>query len=286
MKKISFAKMSGAGNDFVLFDRKTNPGLELTPEWVQKICDRRTGIGADGILVIDDIPEYNFIMEYFNSDGSTGTLCGNGARCILRYAYLSGRLAGGKGSFLCYDKIYRGEVIDPDNVKFYFNQPTIVDTNFLINIDGILLNVSYADTGSPHVVVRLDDLHKSQKDKNHYHNLEEIPVVEIGRKIRYLNNFAPKGANVNFIENVNGKVKIRTYERGVEDETLACGTGSVASAIISYLVDKNEPPVKLITKRGYELTVDFNYCDGKFEDLSLTGHAEVVFTGEFYSNLF
>jgi diaminopimelate epimerase len=287
MKKISFAKMSGAGNDFVLFDRRANSGLELTPQRVKNICHRRKGIGADGVLVIDDKPGYDFNMEYYNSDGSTGTLCGNGARCIIRYAYLSGRLKDGKATFMCYDKIYTGEIIDPDNVKFYFNSPLAIETNFLINVDNNMLNVSYADTGSPHVVIKSTEIYKLPGTVDSRGNsFDQLPVFELGRKIRYLENFAPRGANVNFIENTEGKLKIRTYERGVEDETLACGTGSVASALIAFLVDNINPPVKLITKGGYELIVDFKYSDGKFEDLSLTGHSEVVFTGEFYSNLF
>lgn len=283
MKKNSFAKMSGAGNDFVLFDRRTNPGLEFTPETVQNICHRRKGIGADGILVIDDVEGYDFLMEYFNSDGSTGTLCGNGARCAIRYAYLSGRLKDGKANFICYDKEYKGEVIDPEIIKFYFGEPTDINTDFLIKANDQLLNVSYVHTGSPHVVIKVPDIKKSDLQ---YKNIDEVPVFQLGRDIRYLENFAPKGANVNFIEKVDNKLKIRTYERGVEDETLACGTGMTASAVISYLVDKTEPPIKLVTRGGYELFVDFKYVNGRFVDLSLTGHAEVVFTGEFYSNLF
>lgn len=287
MKKVSFAKMSGAGNDFILFDRKFNPDLKLTPEAIKKLCDRRRAIGADGVLVVDDLKDYSFTLEYYNSDGSTGTLCGNGSRCAIKYAYLSGRLKGGKACFLSGNQVYTGEILDGEKVKFNLGIPGGFKLNFKIKAAGQLLNASFVNTGSPHVVIKIQDILKDpQNPGSFYRDINEVPVVALGREIRYSKDFAPTGTNVNFISYSGDKLFIRTYERGVEDETLACGTGSSASAVISSINDKIDSPVTLITRGGDELVVGFNVQGLHIKDLSLSGPAEVTFTGEFYSDLY
>ncbi|MGE5432825.1 MAG: diaminopimelate epimerase [Syntrophomonadaceae bacterium] len=286
MKKVSFVKMSGAGNDFILLDKKETPELKLTPEAIMKMCSRRTGIGADGVLEIGDFPGYNFSMEYYNADGSTGTLCGNGARCALRYADYSGRIPSQKAEFISNGEIYSGEILGPDFVKFNFGVPKDYRPEMTLNAAGQQIKASFINTGSPHVVIKADAVLKPGSLKEAYEDLIEFPVFELGRQIRYLSDFAPKGTNVNFIKISGGKVFIRTYERGVEDETWACGTGSVASALVCYLKGEMQSPITLVTKGGDELKVEFKADGENIRDLSLSGPAVITFTGEFYKNLY
>lgn len=286
MKKVSFVKMSGAGNDFILFDKKTAPELALTSEAILKMCSRRTGIGADGVLVIDDAEGYNFSMEYYNSDGSTGTLCGNGARCALRYADFSGRIPSQRARFVSNGETYSGEILRPDYVKFNFGLPKDYRPEMSLMASGQHIKASYINTGSPHVVVKAEAVLKPGSSKEVYGDLNEFPVFDLGRQIRYLNDFAPAGTNVNFIKISEGKVFLRTYERGVEDETWACGTGSVASALVCYFNGELKSPITLITKGGDELKVEFEADGENIRDLSLSGPAVITFTGEFYKNLY
>jgi diaminopimelate epimerase len=274
MGKIIFTKMSGAGNDFVVLDKNQNANLQVTQEIVRKLCDRRNGIGADGLITIDESRTYDFVMNYYNADGSTGSLCANGARCALLFASESGRLTGKSSNFLSNDVEYKGEVIFNSEIKFYLNPPKKIKYNFKVKAGGKLINAHYADTGSPHVVI---DINESE---GFLTSLEKIPVEILGREIRYLPEFAPGGTNVNFIEVKGNIIHIRTYERGVEAETLACGTGSVAAALISYVTHKIHPPVELLTKGNEKLFVNFDVENSKIKNLSLTGPAKIVFTGE------
>jgi diaminopimelate epimerase len=275
MNEINFTKLTAAGNDFVLIDKKLNPNFILNSELIKTLCDRRFGIGADGILTIDDSQNYDFEMGYYNSDGSDGMLCGNGARSIIKYAEHSGRIKNNKTQFLFSDEVFSGELLSKDRIKFNLNEPKNLQLNFNIDILEKSLNVSFIDTGAYHVVIDIVEF------ENEYENLEAVPVVKIGSEIRYSKHFNPPGTNVNFISIVDNIVKIRTFERGVEDETLACGTGSVASAMISYLNNKVSKPVKLKTKSGEILIVDFEYKDEKFNDVSLVGPAKIVFEGKY-----
>jgi len=281
MEKISFIKMSGAGNDFIVIDKNMNPVFSLDTKVIQKICDRRNGIGADGVITISNSKTYDFEMEYFNADGSTGSLCGNGARCAIKFADSSSRVKNSRTNFLSNSVAYTGEVLNEDKVRFDFNSPAKLKYNFKVKAGGQLINASYADTGSPHVVIKVDEVLKNPHDlKSGYQNIDEFPVYNFGREIRNLNEFSPGGTNVNFIKIIDKKIHIRTYERGVEDETLACGTGSTAAAIISYVNDKLEAPISLITRGGDELIVDFKVENQKIKNLSLTGPAKMIFSGE------
>lgn len=277
MKNYSFVKMSGAGNDFVVIDKDSNPPIDLDNDIVKKICNRRNGIGADGLIVISDSPDYDFVMNYYNSDGSTGTLCGNGARCSLKYAKVFKGRDSGKLRFLSNNIEYSGDVSDFDNVVFNLNSPEGLKLNFKLKVDDKEFNASFIDTGSPHVVINIEE--------TEFKDIGSFPVVLLGRKIRYLDEFAPGGANVNFIKIEENKVLIRTYERGVEDETLACGTGSAASAVISCFNYGVKPPVKLLTQGGDILEVNFISEGQKIKALALKGSAKVVFTGTFTEEL-
>ncbi len=283
MQKISFTKMSGAGNDFILIDKSSHRDIVLSNDFIQKICDRHYGVGADGLITISGSAKYDFDMEYFNADGSTGSLCGNGARCAINFA--SARLGlKNKVSFLSNGARYSGEIVG-DQVLFYFNEPRNMKTKFKVKAAGQLINADYIDTGSPHIVINIKEIVKNPSNPGEfYDNINDVPVYSLGKEIRYLSEFAPAGTNVNFIDAVKGKLFIRTYERGVENETLSCGTGSAASAILSFLKGEVKVPVTLITHGGDELIVDFKFEDGKIKELSLTGPVKTSFTGELLLN--
>ena len=274
MANLTFTKMSGAGNDFVVIDKMQNQDLAINEKIVRKICDRRNGIGADGLITIEDSGNYNFIMNYYNADGSTGSLCANGARCAILFASKSGRLNENKAEFISNDVEYRGSVISDSEIKFYLNPPKKIKYNFKIKAAGKLLNSHFVDTGSPHVIIDI------QETEGFLKSLDEIPVELLGREIRYLSEFSPGGTNVNFIEIKDRKVYIRTYERGVEAETLACGTGSVAAALLAYTTKKISVPIEIIPKSKEKLFVNFDVENSKVRNLSLTGPAKIVFTGE------
>lgn len=273
--------MSGAGNDFILFDGKINPDLHLTPQIIRNICDRRNGIGADGVLFISDLKDYAFKMEYFNADGSTGSLCGNGARCSILYGKDSGRYNSEKIKFLASGNDYSGQVISGNLVEFDLQPPLEFKQNFRIKAFKQLINASYINTGSPHVVINFRDVLKDPKNPDSlYDTLDEFPVNEVGKEIRYHKDFAPEGTNVNFIDLRDDVIKIRTFERGVEEETLACGTGSTAAAIIAVLNGLRKQPLKLLVKSGAELVVDFKIENQLVKNVSLVGPAVVTFKGE------
>jgi diaminopimelate epimerase len=280
MKKFSFKKMSGAGNDFVLFDKNLNPDLELNSEKIKKICDRRNGIGADGVLLIEGSKDYDFTMRYFNADGNLGSLCGNGARCAIKYFFVFNSSKNDEAVFTCEGKTFKGNKLNNGNIKFYLSEPADLKTNFSIKAYGQLINSSYINTGSPHVVIKIQDvLANPKKMDSYFTSLNEFPVFEIGKEIRYSPEFK-NGTNVNFIDFKDGKIFIRTYERGVEEETLACGTGSVAAAIICAANYNMQPPFELIVRGGDALVVDFEKSENQFINISLTGPAEIVYSGE------
>ena len=281
MKHIYFTKLSGAGNDFILFDKKINPELELTSEVIAKLCKRRTGIGADGVLLISDLEGYAFEMKYFNADGSTGSLCANGARCAIRYGNASGRLAQDEIKFIANGIEYSGQLLENGKIKFFLNHPKKMKQNFKIKAANQLIPASYVHTGSPHIVIKINDVLKNPAEVNSFYNdINDFPVFELGREIRYHKDFAPEGTNVNFVQFNNCEINIRSYERGVEEETLACGTGSVAAALIAFVQDNFNPPIKIHPRSGDELTVDFKIEGQKVQELSLTGPAEIIFNGE------
>ena len=273
MNKIEFTKLHGAGNDFILIDEIKNPQLEITGGLITKMCDRHFGIGADGLLVIRDCDEADFKMEYYNSDGSSGMLCGNGARSIIKYADVSGRITGGKTKFLFNDELFYGEVLDDNLISFHLNEPSKINVDFEMEVLGDKIRASFIDTGAHHVVIDIDE--------NQSPKLEDFPVAEYGRAIRYSARFNPPGTNVNFISIKNNIINIRTYERGVEEETLACGTGSVAVAIISYLKKNISPPVRVRTKSNEELIINFKDNNSKLKNITLAGPAKIVFDGKY-----
>ena len=282
MKKYSFVKMNGAGNDFIVFNKDDVTGLQFSPSLIKKLCDRRFGIGSDGIITVAKSEAHDFEMEYFNADGTTGTLCGNGARCAIQFAENFGFSKSKSVKFLSNGNNFSGNVLEDGLIRFNLNTPDSLKENFVVKVSGKEINTNFINTGSPHVVFFLDDPTLKEFNLNgQYKSIEDFPVFSFGKEVRYSSAFAPAGTNVNFLEVKDSIIYIRTYERGVEDETLACGTGSVASAIITFLQKQIPPPLTLVTRGGDKLIVDFSTEDKLIKNVSLTGPAKINFTGEF-----
>lgn len=287
MNEFYFYKLTGAGNDFVFIDRKQNPKISLTPSQINKICNRRFGIGADGVIIIQDVENFDFEMLYYNSDGSTGSLCANGARCAIWFAEKTNRLKNGKANFISNGMTYSGIVISDEKIKFNLNPPSKSKFNFKVKAANQLIKADFIDTGSPHLVIEVTDVLKDPMNpSSSYKSISEFPVYTLGKELRYHKDFSPAGTNVNFYCIEDDKIHIRTYERGVEDETLACGTGSVATAISVYFNKKISPPISLITWGGETLIVNFDVENQKVSNVSLTGPAKIVFEGKISGNFF
>jgi diaminopimelate epimerase len=281
MRFFNFSKMNGAGNDFILFDFISDDKMKLTSDEIVSLCDRKKGIGADGVLLLFRSEEACFFVDFYNSDGKPGSLCGNGARCVIRYAYEKGLYNSNPLIFKFGDTVYKGEIEESGLPKFFLNPPAKLKTGFQIKVADSFITSHFCDTGSPHVIIELCEAPiNAPIPFEKYKELSDLPVSLLGKEIRYHKDFAPSGVNVNFIKVIDEhNLEIRTYERGVENETDACGTGSSAAAVVSFALGKCKPPVRLLTKSGDYLTVDFNIIDNKLENLSLTGPAEINFNG-------
>lgn len=270
--KIPFTKMSGAGNDFVVIDNRSNlirDGAALA----KKLCDRRWGVGADGLLLLQTSEDAEYRMMYYNADGSYGGMCGNGGRCIARYAVEAG-IAKSKHRFEALGHQYRA-VVKPEEVVLSMKDPSTVRKNIVLRIGSLKFKSHFVDTGSPHVVIPFAQLRRT------YPTIEELPLDRLGREIRYRRVFAPDGTNVNVIERLEGNtLRMRTYERGVEAETLACGTGSIASAIVGAMLWKLTSPVKILASSGIVLSVGFRRKGSTFSSVTLSGPALATFHGE------
>jgi diaminopimelate epimerase len=253
---IAFNKYQGAGNDFIIIDNRDsifNPG---DTQLINKLCDRRFGIGADGLILIKNTPECDFEMIYYNSDGFEGTMCGNGGRCTADFAIRSG-IAGANMTFKAIDGIH--DAISQDGIirlkMNNVNEFRIVNDNYFLN------------TGSPHYVVFTEEL-------------ENFDVYNEGKRFRHSKEFLPGGTNVNFVKPEKNGIFVRTFERGVEDETLSCGTGVTASAIASVLSRHFvSGPINVRTKGG-NLKVEFSTESGRITNIWLSGPATFVFEGK------
>ncbi len=263
---IEFTKMHGSGNDFILMDnRRRLIKHSEAPYKARKLCKRRFGIGADGFILIEDSKKADFKWYFFNADGSEAEMCGNGGRCAARFAYMND-ICGKKLSFETLAGIIRAEV-KGKLVKLEMTNPSDLRPNIKFSTGLDELTIDFINTGVPHAVIITEDL-------------DHVPVFEWGRLIRYDDMFAPEGTNVDFVQVKNEHhIYIRTYERGVEDETLACGTGAVASALIAGLKKMVQSPVKVTTWGNEELTIYFSIQGDMFKDVFLEGSAVHVFTG-------
>lgn len=282
MIKYSFTKMNGAGNDFIMFDLDKVKLPDLTPKRIRQICDRKFGIGADGVITIRQTENNKFSMIYYNADGSTGTLCGNGARCAVRFAHLTGKFVGEKVEFSANNIIYHAEISD-NTVCFWLQPVTKIKTFIALEAMQKKIIAHYAFTGSPHIMVMVDTPEAAGNNTAFTESLVDLDVDSYGRLLRHASGF-PEGVNVNFVSLKNNQIHIRTFERGVEAETLACGTGSVASAVISHSLGLIQSPVTLVTRSGKLLQVGFSTVAGGYKEVTLTGPADVNFTGEIEIN--
>lgn len=251
---MKFDKYQGAGNDFVIvnnLDGKYN----LSGEQIARLCDRRFGIGADGLILVEKSDKADFAMKFYNSDGETASMCGNGGRCIARYAYDHG-IAPETMKFVAEDGLHEAEIIDNENVKLK-----------MIDVDGITIfdDGMWTNTGVPHFVKFVDDI-------------DDVDIDIDGCRLADDKRFAPERTNVNFTDNANG-FRLRTYERGVEGETLACGTGTVATALCINTKNGIPSPIALKAKGGL-LKVYFEKNNNGYENIWLEGPAIKVFEGE------
>lgn len=262
---LRFTKMNGAGNDFILIDNRAGD-IRLDRGQIARLCDRHRGIGADGVLLLEKPSNHaDFRMRYFNADGGEAEMCGNGARCFARFA---NKIAGAqkKISFETPAGVIAAELV-ADLVTLQMTKPTDLRVNVKLPVTDDNKTVYFINSGVPHVVIPVA-------------RIDDVDVRREGSAIRYHNTFSPNGTNVNFIEKRGPtKIAVRTYERGVEDETLACGTGVVASALIFAIIEKANGPITVIARGGDELQVGFEKSDNHFRNVTLTGPAEFVFEG-------
>ncbi len=263
---LKFWKMNGTGNDFIVADNRDGavPESQLS-EFAARFCPRRTAVGADGVLLVEPPPEagLDFRMRYLNADGSEAEMCGNGARCIAVFAHAIGaageemRFATGAGPV--------GARITELGAIIDMPEPTAPEERS-IAVAGKRLDLWFVSTGVPHAVVPVKDP-------------QEVEVTSLGRAIRYHQSFLPAGANVNFMSRRGSGITIRTYERGVEGETLACGTGASAAALVAHGLWQLPSPVDVEVEGG-RLRIHFSAGDGEFSELRLEGPAETAYRGE------
>lgn len=254
--KFHFYKYQGTGNDFVIMDNRDGK-IKLTEEQVHLICDRRFGIGGDGLMLLNQKDGYDFEMIYYNSDGRPGSMCGNGGRCLTKFAYDQG-IRPDRYKFIATDGEHLAEMGNKGWIHLKMK-----DVNSITNLHGD----SILDTGSPHYIKQVAEVSK-------------LDAVEEGRSIRYSKTFEEKGINVNFVEPTDKNIIVRTYERGVEDETYSCGTGVTAAALVFAHNENGFNRIEVQTKGGY-LAVEYDKVgDEKFENIWLCGPADFVFSGE------
>jgi len=286
MRKINFTKMVASGNDFIILKSLDSRAFGLR-ELAIKICDRKYGVGADGMLLLEKSKRADIRMRIFNADGSEAEMCGNGARCAALYANSQLPTPNSQLEIETKAGIIAAKV-QGDNVKIKLTEPKDLKLNIPIKVNSRLLRVNFINTGVPHAVIFSE-------------GLDEIDVFNLGRAIRFHQKFSPAGANVDFVEVLGtNSLAIRTYERGVEDETLACGTGSVAAALI-FSAQLSLPTrqaglpageagaisyqqFNVHTKSKEILKVYFDKISNSFKNVWLEGRAKIVYKGEYYSN--
>jgi len=271
MEKIEFFKMSGSGNDFIIVDNRDGIVDEADLLYfIVKVCRRKMSVGADGFILVENAEGADFKWRFFNSDGSVAEMCGNGARCVARFAYLNG-IVGPDMSFETGAGIVKAQVAG-ESVKIKMTDPSDLKTDYTLELKDRSVSVSSINTGVPHVVIVTD-------------TLDDVEVVKMGREIRLHDMFAPVGTNVNFICPIkDDTIGIRTYERGVEDETLACGTGSVAGALILARKVKIDGPINVLTRSGGKLKIYYKENNATYQDVYLEGDARVIYRAKLFED--
>ncbi|MDR1928561.1 MAG: diaminopimelate epimerase [Endomicrobium sp.] len=265
--KINFSKVVATGNDFILIDNRKNIiKKDNYAELASKLCARKYSIGADGLIFIEKSIYKDFKMKYLNCDGSYAAMCGNGGRSVAKFMYAL-KAVNYKMEFETDAGTINAEIFEKNIVKLNLYKPKNIKQNIKLKFETHEINVDFIDTGVPHIVIFVDDI-------------EKIDILKYGKKIRYHKIFAPLGVNVNFVKIVKDNIlMIRTYERGVEDETLACGTGVIAVGIISYIKGYTKLPTSIITRSGEKLYVSFEYKNSEIFNVILEGPAFIAFKG-------
>jgi diaminopimelate epimerase len=264
--QLEFVKMNGAGNDFVVADNRGGQ-FRAEPSAVARICDRRFGVGADGLLLVEpSSTTADFFMRYYNADGSEAEMCGNGARCIARF--YSERCGSAKSELRFETRAGLIEAsVGGDRVRLTMSEPRDLRLRQSILLKSGSREYHFINTGVPHAVFFADDADREM-------------VQDSGAEVRYHQDFSPRGTNVDWVQRLGGNaIRVRTYERGVEAETLACGTGVVASAIIANLVHDVPLPVKIMVQSGRILEVNFSRSGRRLHNVTLAGPAEYAFEG-------
>jgi diaminopimelate epimerase len=267
MENIEFWKMNGSGNDFILIDNRDGKiAEEDMARLVEGSCRRRESVGADGLIFVTESDKFDFAWRFFNADGGEVEMCGNGSRCVARFAYLKG-IAGSSMTFETLAGPVSADVTGR-MVKVLMPKPTDLRQDIGLALGSGWISVDFMNTGVPHVVVQVEDI-------------KGCPVVQDGNPIRYNDMFAPEGTNANFMSVQSfDSITVRTYERGVEDETLACGTGAIASTLIANLRGMVESPVKVTTSGGEILTIHFTKNGDSFEKVWLEGNTAIAYQGQ------
>lgn len=264
---IPITKMSGAGNDFVIIDHRDRfiPD-QLHTQFAQALCRRNFSVGADGLILIENSQTEDFSWRFYNNDGSIAEMCGNGARCAARYAYRK-NIGGKTMTFETVAGVIEAEILgEQEHVSIRMTDPYGLMSKDPIRLGDEYYSIYSINTGVPHAVVFVDS--------------EDIPVAEWGRTIRYNHQFEPAGTNANFVRlTADGDLHVRTYERGVESETLACGTGAVASVLIAADKGFVSSPTYVTTGGGEQLVVQFEKDNGTMSDVYLQGAARIIFEG-------
>lgn len=263
---VPFTKMSGTGNDFILIDHR-RPFLrsEEMPSFARALCQRGFSVGADGLILIEESQAADFRWQFLNADGSWAEMCGNGARCAARYAHVKG-MAPARMRFETLAGLIEAEVV-AEQVKLRMTPPTGLRLGEKITVNGQEQMVCSLNTGVPHAVLFVEEI-------------KEAPVAELGRSIRFHQHFQPAGTNVNFVGSLAGNaLAVRTYERGVEGETMACGTGAVASAIIAGILARVQAPVAVTTSGGERLVVHYALSGQEVAEVFLEGPASFIYEG-------
>ncbi|MBU0679407.1 MAG: diaminopimelate epimerase [Verrucomicrobia bacterium] len=264
--EIPFWKMHGAANDFIMVDDRALTFPLADREWIAGICARRTGVGSEGLILIQPSDSADFRMRFFNPDGGEVEMCGNGARCVARLANDIGA-APADMRFDTIAGLVGASVLSEDTVRLVMTRPKDWKLNQAIEINGETMTWNFVNSGVPHVVIEVDDV-------------DNVDVHTLGSAIRHHNLFAPAGTNVNFVQiRGNDSLRIRTYERGVEAETCACGTGMVAAGLIAGKLGRVSVPVQVVPASGDILQVGFDITDDGAENVTLTGPAVYVFRG-------
>jgi diaminopimelate epimerase len=254
--QLKFYKYQGTGNDFVIVDNFQG-NVNLSNDQIAHICDRKFGIGADGLMLLEKSNKYDFEMKYYNADGNLGSMCGNGGRCIVKFAY-DINLIDEHAMFLAVDGVHEARIDKEGIVSLEMN-----DVDALIKIDNSTCELN---TGSPHYVSFVNDV-------------SALDVFKSGREIRYNDAYSKDGINVNFVAIDGEHLKIRTYERGVENETLSCGTGVTAAAIAAFNLGLIKSKLVTVKAMGGNLTVAFECNENKFTNVVLSGPANKAFEG-------